>query len=125
MNTVIGYPPCVGGYEYSPFILDKDKRDFSEKWLEASLMLLTLFKNNNYFPTVVEPEGETDPNMRFYKNDNFTNLYASKGINRIKMYGKYNARFNNDELHDYKVQEQVKKRLYMYSADKAIKINLS
>ena len=115
VNTVLGYPACIGGYEYAPIPMDKDKRGFSEKWLESSLMLLTLFKKNDYLATVVDPIGDYDPFMRFYKDDNFDNIYSAKGFNYIKMAGKYVSKFQNDELKDFKIQEQIKKRLYLYS----------
>ena len=115
VNTVLGYPPCVGGYEYIPFILDKDKRDFSEKWLEASLMLPTLFKKEGYLSTVVDPIGDADPNTRFYKNDNFKNIYSSKGLNYVKMQGMHNSLFRHDILKDSKIREQIQKRLFSFT----------
>ena len=116
-GTVLGYPPIVGGYEYTPYALDKDNRNFSEKWLEASLMLPTLFKKNNYISTVVDPVGDFDINMRFYKDDNFKNLYNSRGLNYIKMAGKYNKEFQmkTDNENREKYINLVKRKLYVYS----------
>ena len=126
-GTVLGYPPLVGGYEYTPYALDKDERNFSEKWLEASLMLPTLFKKNNYISTVVDPIGDFDLKMRFYKDDNFENIYNSRGLNYIKMAGKYNKEFQmlTDNENREKYINLVKRKLYLYSffniAAKAIK----
>ena len=75
--TILGYPPIVGGYEYTPFVLNKDKRKFSDKWLEANLMLPTLFKNSNYVSTVVDPIGDFDINMRFSQDVDF---FQKKGL---------------------------------------------
>ena len=115
--TVLGYPPIVGGYEYTPISLDKDKRLFSDKWLEASLMLPTLFKNNNYFSTVVDPIGDFDFNMRFSDNVDFANIYESRGINYLKMSGLYNSEFymkyDKNITNDY--LNILKKKLYVYS----------
>ena len=116
-GTVLGYPPLVGGYEYTPYALDKDDRNFSEKWLEASLMLPTLFKKNNYISTVVDPIGDFDLKMRFYKDDTFQNIYNSRGLNYIKMAGKYNKEFQmlTDNENREKYINLVKRKLYVYS----------
>ncbi len=110
LNTVLGYPACVGGYEYTPFKLDNDKRLFPEKWLEASLMLPTLFKNNGYLSTVVDPLEESE-----LIKLNYTDIYSSKGINIIKMMGKHNSKMQFDKMNDSEIQKQIKKRLYYYS----------
>lgn len=110
--TILGYPPCIGGYEYTPFVLDKDKRNFSEKWLESNLMLLTLFKNNNYSSTVV------DPDLYFYSSYNETTLgstFTSRGLKHIKMRGRYSNRFQADQLNNSKSIKRIQKKLYMYS----------
>ena len=127
-TTILGYPPCVGGYEYTPYALDKDERKFSDKWLEASLMLLTLFKNNNYISTVLDPVGISDPNVCFYENGDFTNIYTSRNINYIKMDGKYSGKLQIDESYGDKALNQILKKLYMYTffyiAPKIIKTSL-
>ena len=117
--TVLGYPACVGGYEYTPINMDKNNRLFSEKWLEASLMLPTLFKNNGYLSTVVDPL-EEDKLIKL----NYTDIYSSKGINIIKMMGKHNSKMQFDKSNDSKIQEQIKKRLYLYSFLKIVPNNL-
>lgn len=114
-STVLAYPPCVGGYEYTPYKLDKDPRNFSEKWLESSLMLLTLFKNNNFISTVVDPEGEFDSNVCFYQDENFTDIYNSRGLRHIKMAGEYGTKYQKEELNDFNSIDQMLKRLYVYS----------
>lgn len=129
VNTVLGYPPCVGGYEYIPLVLDKDKRGFPEKWLEASLMLLTLFKNNGFFSTVVHPIGDSDPNMRFYNDGNFTNIYSSASINyvsvnHLKMIGKLDSKYQKVKLEDYNNLEEIQKKLYLYSFLNIVSQNL-
>ena len=115
INTVLGYPPCIGGYEYTPINMDKDNRNIQDKWLESSLMLMTLFKNNNYLATVVDPIGDNDPFMRFYDNSNYSNIYSSKNMNYIKMAGKYNTKFRNDVLKDSEMNDKIQKRLYIYT----------
>lgn len=110
--TILGYPPCIGGYEYTPFVLDKDKRNFSEKWLESNLMLLTLFKDKKYVSTVVDPE------LYFYssyKENNLGSTFTSRGIKYVKMRGRYYNRFQTDKLNDQKPIKRIKKKLYMYS----------
>jgi YidC/Oxa1 family membrane protein insertase len=115
--TILGYPPIVGGYVYTPFALNKDKRKFSDKWLEANLMLPTLFKSNNYISTVVDPIGDFDLNMRFSKDVDFATIYKSKGINYLKMCGQYNSDFyinkNMNIINRY--TNILKKKLYIYS----------
>ena len=115
--TILAYPPVVGGYEYTPFVLDEDKRLFSDKWLEACLMLPTLFKNNNYFSTVVDPMGDFDFNMRFDNDVDFAHIYKSKGINYLKMSGLYNSEFymKNDKKISEDYLKNLKKKLYIYS----------
>jgi hypothetical protein len=115
--TVLGYPPMIGGYEYTPFELDKDKRKYSDKWLDASLMLPTLFKNNKYFSTVVDPVGDSDFNMRFSKDFDYATYYKSKNINYLKMTGLYNSDFymKNDMNITNEYINILKKKLYIYS----------
>ena len=117
-GTVLGYPPCVGGYEYTPTIMRKLKGNaFYKKWLEASLMLLTLFKSNDYISTVVDPVGNFDINLNFGFNKSFSDIYKSKGINYIKMAGKYNEffKFQKKELKDKDTLKIIQKKIYMYS----------
>ena len=115
INTILGYPPCIGGYDYSPINMDKDKRSLQEKWSDASLMLMTLFKNNNYLATVVDPIGDNDPFMRFYDNSNYSNIYSSKNMNYVKMAGKYNTKFRNEVIKDSEMNDKIQKRLYIYT----------
>ena len=114
-STVLGYPACIGGYEYTPYVLDRDKRHFSEKWLEANLMLPTLFKKEDYISTVVDPIGDSDDQIRFYKTENFSDIYTSRGLNYVKMAGRYDTKFQLNELEDNMILEKIKKKFYLYS----------
>jgi len=89
-HTILGEPPMIGGYEYTPINLDKDPRDFSEKFKEANLVLLTLFKNNGYISTITDAVGEFDTNIRFI-ND-FHKYYTDKGFRHTSFYGKFNTK---------------------------------
>ena len=114
-STVLGYPPLIGGYEYTPFVLDKDSRSFTDKWLEANLMLPTLFKNNNFSSMVVEPVAYFDNSLSSKKEDTFGSIYTSRGLNYIKMAGRYNAKFHLDKTNDNKGIRQIQKKFYLYS----------
>ncbi len=114
-STILGYPPTIGGYEYIPLVLDKDNRLLPEKWMEATLMLPILFKNNNFSSTVVDPIGDFDYNMQFYKEDSYQNLYTSKGLNYIKLSGRFNSLLQKDERNEKGLLNYFCKRLYMYS----------
>ncbi len=113
--TCLGYPPLVGGYEYTPFVLDKDKRSFTDKWLEANLMLPTLFKNNNFSSTVVEPIIYFDNSLNSKKEESFGSSYTSRGLKYIKLSGRYNTKFQQDSSNDYKAIRQIQKKIYLYS----------
>lgn len=114
--TVLGYPPCIGGYEYTPWKLDKDKRSFKEKWQEASLMLLTLFEKNKYTSTVVDPVGDSDINVRFTNDGkNLSDYYIKKNIKYISLLRKYNYYYHKIMPFDELEIKQLQKRLFFYS----------
>ena len=112
--TILGYPPCIGGYEYTPFVLEKDKRNFSEKWLESNLMLLTLFKKNNYSSTVVDSVLYFIDSFK-REEEHLGSIYKSKGLNFVKMSGKYNAEFQKNKVNYSKLINRFRKKLYVYS----------
>ena len=116
-STVLGYPPMIAGYEYTPFKIDKDKRKFPEKWLEANLMLLTLFKNSGYTSTVVEPMVYFDffGALSHQLEDSFGSIYNSRDIKFIKMAGRYSAKLRLDSQDNLKAVKLLKKRFYLYS----------
>jgi hypothetical protein len=115
ISTILGYPPCIGGYEYTPLVLDKDKRNFSEKWLESNLMLPVLFKNNNYLSSIVDPVVYFGQSMIINSKEPLENIYTSKGIKYIKMAGKYNTKLQLDLLNDLKAVKIIQKKFYLYS----------
>ena len=58
-HTILGYPPMIAGYEYTPDEVNKrtDKK-MVDKYNEALLMLPLLFKNNGFNSIVIEPPYE-------------------------------------------------------------------
>ena len=58
-HTILGYPPMIAGYEYTPDEINKrtDKM-MVDKYNEALLMLPLMFKNNGYKSIVIEPPYE-------------------------------------------------------------------
>ena len=115
ISTILGYPPCVGGYEYTPLVLDKDKRIFSEKWIESNLMLPVFFKNNNYLSSIVDPVVYFSQSMIINNEKPIESIYTSKGIKYIKMAGRYNTKLQLDLLNDLKAVKIIQKKFYLYS----------
>ncbi len=113
-STVLGYPPITGGYEYTPYVMDKDKRLFQEKWLESTMMLPTLFKNNNYCSTIVDPIDYFDYNIQFFIKNNNQNKYNPNDIKYVKMVGNYNS-LSAKGNHENYLLSFFSKRLYMYT----------
>ena len=117
-RTVLGYPPCVGGYEYTPFALEKSQKPLFDKWLEASIMLPTLFNNNNYSSTVVDPMGEHDHNFCFIKDSDYEGYYSQRGLKQINLLGKYNSLIEREMFDGSLLQKGIQttqKKFYFYS----------
>lgn len=117
-RTVLGYPPCIGGYEYTPFAMEKSRKSLSENWLDATIMLPTLFHNNNYSSTVVDPVGEHDYNFCFVKDGDFEGFYSQRGLKQINLLGKYSSLIERQMLDGGTIVRSVKttqKKFYFYS----------
>lgn len=99
-STNLGMPSVFGGYEYSPFELNKrDNELLSDKNNEALLVLPVLFDSNGYEVTVLDPPyaGYSEiPDLSIY--DDYPN------INKFISQGKF-----NDELY-YLVEETLEDR---------------
>ena len=53
--TTMGYPPILGGYEYTPFRMDEREGKFEEKFNQAHALLPAIFSQNNWESTIINP----------------------------------------------------------------------
>ena len=82
--TRLAYPAMIGGWEYTPLNLDKNRqKPMLEKYNESLLMLPTLFKNNGFETTV------TDAPWGNYEYITPKELFLDKGINYDNIAGNY------------------------------------
>ena len=56
--TLLGYPPILGGYEYTPLEINKKKGVFEEKFAQAITMLPAIFGLNDWSSNVINPINE-------------------------------------------------------------------
>lgn len=56
--TLLGYPPVLGGYEYTPVEINNKKGLFEQKFAQAITMLPAIFSLNNWDSKVVNPINE-------------------------------------------------------------------
>lgn len=87
-STILGIPPLLGGYEYTPERLQERKNDrMVKKHNEAALMLPTLFKKHEYSASVFDI-----PYIN-YQNVMDTTFYTEKGIFALNLTGRYDNNF--------------------------------
>jgi len=53
--TILGYPPILGGYEYTPLEMDRRNVVFERKFSEANTVLPAIFSLNNWTSNVINP----------------------------------------------------------------------
>ncbi len=83
-HTNFGTPGIYGGYEYTPVEMNKrDNESLEKKHNEALLMMPTLFKQNNYDVTVI------DPPYANYKNYTDLTIFEENGIKAHIAKGKF------------------------------------
>jgi hypothetical protein len=87
-STVLGIPPLLGGYEYTPEKLQERRNDLMvTKHNEAALMLPRLFKRNGYSASVFDI-----PYIN-YQNVMDTAFFTNKGIFALNLTGKFDNNF--------------------------------
>lgn len=86
-HTLLGLPPILGGYEYSPVQLHNRPEKNADKYNEAVLMLPTLFKQQGFQTTVIDV-----PWTDFLDISN-GQVFNSHGIGYLKFKGRYNQLF--------------------------------
>ena len=87
-STILGYPPMIAGYEYTPDEMNnRTKEKMVDKHNEALLVLPLLFKNNGFTSTVIDPpyeNYETDiKDGKIFRPYNIRHFYINKNINQI------------------------------------------
>ncbi|MBQ0015269.1 MAG: hypothetical protein KBS82_08130 [Oscillospiraceae bacterium] len=84
-NTIYGMPPCYGGYEYTPEMMNfRDDVSLKEKNNEALKVLPKLFSDNGYSVTVCDPplaNYEWTPDLSI-----FDGMKGVKAYNTISAY---------------------------------------
>lgn len=82
--TFLGYPEILGGYEYSPINMAKNKKyTVVEKYLEAIGVLPTLFAQNGWQVTVTDTPGD-NVNYDWLETDK---IYTDRGVSYRKVRG--------------------------------------
>ena len=86
--TILGYPPILGGYEYTPFMMDSRPGTFEDKFKQSILVLPTLFAKNDWRVSVINPmdlswnrTAELWGSVELGKALLATELYEKNGIN--------------------------------------------
>jgi YidC/Oxa1 family membrane protein insertase len=83
-HTLMGIPPVWGGYEYTPFEMNRDEsRTLQDKHNEALMVLPVLFKKSGFDVTV------TDQSWANYSWIPDLSIYKSTGINAVNTIKKY------------------------------------
>lgn len=83
-STILGYPPILGGYEYTPLNLNKSQDVFIDKFSKSVTMLPRLFRNKNWdvsvFDTAILDDAYKDKfNTKVYKNIEYDNITSNFG----------------------------------------------
>jgi YidC/Oxa1 family membrane protein insertase len=87
-STILGAPPLLGGYEYTPEALHlRNNESMKDKYTEACLVLPELFKKNDYSVSVYDL-----PYVNFQTRMD-TTFFTEKGMNAGNLEGKYTGRF--------------------------------
>jgi len=90
-STILGLPPILGGYEYTPENLHlRNNESMMIKNNEASLVLPQLFKDNGYCISVF------DIPLINYVSKMDTTFFFERGMNANNLEEKFNDRFINE-----------------------------
>ena len=112
-HTILAYPPLVGGYEYTPMNLERNKnKSMKEKHTEALLVLPRLFKENNWSVKITDsPWGE-------YKDITSAKLFTKYGIDYKNAVGRYSAHYKNHHFAKEGIGSEydlIKRNLFYFS----------
>ena len=92
--TMFGTPGLMGGYDYTPFEMNRrTDKDIQQKHNEAILSLPLLFSNNGYTATVSDPPYENyleEPVTQMYTNYPQINRTTTKGLYSTYWYEQHN-----------------------------------
>ncbi len=92
--TMFGTPGMMGGYDYTPFEMNRRiDKDIQQKHNEAILSLPLLFSNNGYTSTVSDPPYENyyeEPVSQMYNDYPQINRTTTKGLYSTYWYEKHN-----------------------------------
>ena len=89
--TILGYLPILGGYEYTPFALNENKKIFEEKYMESISVLPSIFSKNNWNSVIVNPLSDSWDKVRLSTKEIETmakinsNIYKENNIKTKKM----------------------------------------
>ncbi len=93
-HTVLGYPPILGGYEYTPLMMDSRPGLFETKFKEAMTVLPAIFSQNGWKSTIINPQdlgwqkyakwGRIPPEQS--KKLTSTDLYDKYGIDYVDLH---------------------------------------
>ena len=119
-NTLYGAPPMMGGYEYTPDMMNaRTYERLVDKHNEALLVLPRLFLNSGYSVTL------TDPPFSNYKPADFSPFTPYPEMRVMQHCGKFSIQYKNeftDVLNWDKEYESfvIKKRLPLFSIFKTM-----
>lgn len=90
-STILGIPPLLGGYEYTPEKLhERNNMLMIDKHNEAAMVMPEIFRQNNYSVSVFDI-----PYIN-YQNVMDTSFYTEKDISAFNLSGKYDEIFINE-----------------------------
>lgn len=114
--TLLGAPPMMGGYEYTPDrINERSQEKLVDKYNESSLVLPRIFADAGYSVSVFDP-----PYSNFQWSKDFTAFEPYDDIKVKSLTGRYTARYKTDHQDEefwgsgYETQ-LIKRRFPMFS----------
>lgn len=107
--TVLGYPPILGGYEYTPFRMDERDDNFEEKYNQAHALLPAIFAQNNWESTIINP---VDSDWNLETGINLKQKYAEM-LKDNKYYHKFSIKTKKVPK---SIMDDIKKQIEIYDS---------
>lgn len=117
-HTILGLPPILGGYEYTPEEMDKRPEKLVKKFNESALVLPTLFKENHFGTLMI------DVDWLDFEEGYSGNLYKRNNIGWERLNSKYKDAYVTDQPAirplANKYRHKQKRQGFMYSLYRAL-----
>jgi len=95
-STILGLPPILGGYEYTPKNIDKNSKTIQDSIIEACFVLPGILKNNNWDVSLFDL-----PITFFNRNIYEKNILEKYGYKNNKILRKYSDLYGKKYIKNY------------------------